>query len=640
MAADFVRRVVRWSGRQAGRVTRVVAAAGALSRATGGPVQLVVRGLSFVRRKGVSGLVRHVRGWNVLRNDYPSWLASHGKLTRGMRAEMRARIAGFAQRPLVSILMPTYNSRADWLLEAVASVRRQAYPHWQLCIADDASTDEGVRALLRRLAAEDERISVAFRERNGHISAASNTALELCRGEWVALMDHDDVLAEDALFHVVSAIDARPDVQLLYSDEDKIAGDGTRFDPHFKPDWNPDLFYSYNLVCHLAVYRTQLVREAGGFAPGMEGAQDYDLALRCLERITPAQIHHIPRVLYHWRAHESSTALAQEAKPYAVDAGARALNEHFARIGLAARAESDGQGYRVRYALPAPPPLVSIVIPTRNQLGLLRQCVESIRERTTYPRWELLVVDNGSDDPATLAWLEGLRARPGCRVLRDDRPFNYSQLNNGAVAACAGEVVALLNNDIEVLTPDWLEEMVSLALQPEVGAVGARLWYPDDTLQHGGVVVGLGGVAGHSHKGLKRGHAGYAARARYRCSYSAVTAACLVVRKAVYQQVGGLNENELKIAFNDVDFCLRVRAAGYRNVWTPYADLYHHESASRGTEDTADKQARFASEVGYMRAHWADVIAADPAYNPNLTLDHEDFSFAWPPRPAALGGLA
>lgn len=639
MAGEWWGRLVRWSARQKNRVRRLAATVRTLNRATGGPAKLALRGGRFVRRHGVLGALHILRNRSAARNDYPRWLSLYGQLAPDARARMRERCAGFPRQPLVSIVMPTYNSRIDWLEEAVASVRGQAYPHWQLCIADDASTDPALRALLERLPTEDPRISVVFRERNGHISAASNSALELCRGEWIALMDHDDVLTEDALFQVVAAIHAQPEARLLYSDEDKVDEGGRRFDPHFKPDWDPHLFLSYNLVCHLAVFHAPLVREAGGFTLGMEGAQDYDLALRCIERIAPRQVHHIPRILYHWRAHAQSTAQAQEAKPYAVMAGERALNAHFARTGAAATAEADGQGYRVRYHLPDPAPLVSIVIPTRNGLALLRQCVDSIRAKTTYPRYEIVVVDNGSDDPATLAWLEQLRAQPGCRVLRDDRPFNYSQLNNAAVASCAGELVALLNNDIEVITPGWLDEMASVAWQPGVGAVGARLWYPDDTLQHGGVIVGLGGVAGHSHKGLLRGHAGYAARVRYRGGYSAVTAACLVVRRSAYLQVGGLNENELKVAFNDVDFCLKLREAGYRNVWTPYADLYHHESASRGAEDTPAKQARFTGEVEYMRTRWPGVIAADPAYNPNLTLDHEDFSLAWPPRPAALGAL-
>jgi O-antigen biosynthesis protein len=626
-----------WLASQGARVSRVVGVVRELKRASGGSAGLLLRGTRVLRRDGPFELFRLVLRWAAVAGDYSSWVKAHGRVTPEAEARMRECIAGFERTPLVSIVMPTYNSRTDWLLGAVESLQRQAYTNWQLCIADDASTEPRVRSLLERLARDDPRINVVFREQNGHISAASNSALELCRGDWIALMDHDDVLPADALFQVVAAINAHPEVAMLYSDEDKIDEKGRRFDPHFKPDWNIDLFYSYNLVCHLAVYRAQLVRDAGGFTVGMEGAQDYDLALRIVERISPSQIHHIPRVLYHWRAHGESTAREQGAKPYAIHAGERALNAHFHRRGLPARAEVDGQGYRVRYPLPTPAPLVSILIPTRNQVELLRQCVESVRAKSTYPNYELIVIDNGSDDADTLAYLATLRSTPSCRVLRDDRPFNYSQLNNSAVEQCAGEIVALLNNDIEVITPDWLEEMVSLACQPGVGAVGARLWYPDDTLQHGGVVVGLGGVAGHSHKRLPRGHGGHAARVRFRCGYSAVTAACLVVSKQVFQQVGGLNENELKIAFNDVDFCLRIREAGYRNVWTPYADLYHHESATRGVEDTEAKQARFASEAAYMRLRWAGVIAADPAYNPNLTLDKEDFSFAWPPRAGALG---
>lgn len=630
---------VRWSARQACRAYRLVKTAVGLSRQAGGPPRLVERALGVLRREGVAGVARRVRRLGVARNDYARWLKTYDQLKDAERSQMRARIAALPHRPVISILMPTYNTRTEWLGEAIASVRRQLYPHWQLCIADDASTDPAVRASLERFASEEPRISIVFRNSNGHISAASNSALELCRGEWIALMDHDDVLAESALFYVAVAINERPDLLLVYSDEDKIDDQGRRFDHHFKPDWNVDLFRSYNLICHLAVYKAQLIRDAGGFTVGMEGAQDYDLALRCIERISPDRIHHIPRVLYHWRMHPESTAKSLDAKPYAMAAGERALNAHFERTGLRAAAQFTGQGYRVRYDLPDEPPLVSLVIPTRNQVGLLRQCIESIRRKTTYPRYEVIVVDNGSDDPQTLAYFEQLESDPAVKVLRDARPFNYSQLNNSAVAACAGELVALVNNDIEVIAPGWLGEMVSIALQPGVGAVGARLWYPDDTLQHGGVVLGIGGVAGHAHKGFPKGHPGYAGRICFASSFSAVTAACLVVRKALYHQVGGLNERELRVAFNDVDFCLRLREAGCRNVWTPYADLYHHESASRGTEDTVEKQARFADEARYMMRRWPGVIGHDPAYNPNLTLEYEDFSLAWPPRTAGAGNI-
>jgi GT2 family glycosyltransferase len=384
---------------------------------------------------------------------------------------------------------------------------------------------------------------------------------------------------------------------------------------------------------HLGVLSTELVREVGGFRLGMEGSQDWDLVLRCMERIGPEQVHHVPRVLYHWRIHSESTARSMNAKPYAAVAGERALNEHFERTGVRAMAEYVGFGYRVHYALPDVQPLVSLVIPTRNGLALTRQCIDSIVRKTTYKNYEILIVDNGSDDPAVLAYFKELATRPNFRVLRDDSPFNYSALNNMAVAQARGEVVALVNNDIEVMSPDWLSEMVSLALQPGVGAVGARLWYPDLTLQHGGVLLGLGGgVAGHANKGLPKGLNGYAGRAALIQSFSAVTAACLVVRKAVYEEVGGLDEERLKVAFNDIDFCLRLREAGYRNVWTPYADLLHHESATRGEDIAPEKRERFLREENYMKSRWAELLRHDPAYNPNLTADAEDFSYAWPPR--------
>jgi GT2 family glycosyltransferase len=324
--------------------------------------------------------------------------------------------------------------------------------------------------------------------------------------------------------------------------------------------------------------------------------------------------------------------MAGDEKPYAAHAGVKALDEHLQRLGIAAYTELLPIGmYRVHYALPAHPPLVSLIIPTRNAHELVRQCVHSIRALTTYKNYEIILIDNGSDEPESLMYFSRLALESNITVLRDDGPFNYSALNNRAVKQARGELVGLINNDIEVVTPEWLEEMVSLALQPGVGAVGARLWYPDDRLQHGGVILGIGGVAGHSHKYLPKGEHGYFGRASLTQEMLAVTAACLVIRKTIFEQVNGLDETNLKIAFNDVDFCLRVRDAGYVNVWTPFAELYHHESATRGTEDTDLKRARFKTEINYMHSRWPD-LEKDYAYNPNLTLEHEDFSLAWPPR--------
>ncbi|MFZ5496123.1 MAG: glycosyltransferase [Verrucomicrobiota bacterium] len=550
-----------------------------------------------------------------------------------------------ADGPLVSVLMPVYNTPEKWLRRALESVREQTYRHWELCIANDASTAAHVRPLLDEAARADPRIKVVHRESNGHISRASNSALDLATGEFTALLDHDDELAPHALAEVVRALAARPDADLLYSDEDKVDEQGRRFDPYFKPDFLPDLFRAQNYLTHLAVYRTALLRRVGGFRAGFEGSQDWDLALRVSEQTTPARIVHIPRILYHWRAIPGSTALTLDQKHYHVAAARRALEEHLVRTGRTAALEPvAGDHWRVRYALPEPPPLVSIIMPTRNGVRHLRRCLDSLLARTTYPNYEVVIVDNGSDDPATLAFLqEAASAR--VRVLPWPHPFNYSAINNFAVRAAAGELVALLNDDLEVITPGWLEEMAAQALRPEIGCVGAMLYYPDDTLQHAGVVLGVGGpggvggVAGHAFKKFPRHTEGAFNRARLAQNYSAVTAACLVVRKTVYEQVGGLDEQALAIAFNDVDFCLKVRATGLWNLWTPFAEFYHHESASRGPEDTPAKQTRFRGEIETMLARWGPLLRADPAYNPNLTHETEDFALAWPPREAdRMGG--
>ncbi|MDP9901572.1 glycosyltransferase family 2 protein [Variovorax ginsengisoli] len=598
----------------------------------GGMAGAARRAAELFRRGGWSGLVDALSPAADPTQIYRQWVSRYDTVDEGVRSGLRARLALMSRQPLITVLMPTYNPNAQWLSEAIESVRMQIYPNWELCIADDASPNEACREVLRKFEAMDSRIKVCYRQKNGHISAASNSALALATGEWSALLDHDDILPEQALFWVADAINAYPQARLIYSDEDKVDEEGGRFDAYFKPDWNVDLFYSQNMFSHLGVLQTALLREVGGFRLGMEGSQDYDLVLRCIERIQADQIVHIPRVLYHWRVHAESTAGSTDAKPYAQLAGERALNEHFQRRGIRGHVAYVGHGYRAHYDLPAVLPRVSLIIPTRNAAALVKQCVDSIEALTTYRNYEIILVDNGSDDPAALAYFAELALRPGYRLLRDDNEFNYSALNNRAVAVATGELVALINNDIEVVSPDWLSEMVSLALQPGVGAVGARLWYPDGTLQHGGVILGVGGIGSHSHKSLLKEHKGYFGRASLIQSFSAVTAACLVVRKASYQAVGGLDERHLKVAYNDVDFCLRLREAGLRNVWTPYAELIHHESATRGLDEAPEKKARFASEVDYMTSRWGTLLQQDPAYSPNLTLGADDFGLAWPPR--------
>jgi GT2 family glycosyltransferase len=601
---------------------------------------------STYKKVGISGIKRRIAfsaspsapppviGYvETTHSDYTEWVRSYDTITDTDRKKIKARISRLPNTPLISIVMSVHNRPLGMIKEVIQSVKDQLYPNWELCIADDASTDKALRELLQECAEKDPRIKVMFRDQNGHISAASNSALELVSGEYIALLANDDLLREHALFCVAQTIVDHPDASLIYSDEDKIDQSGRRYDPYFKSDWNPDLFLSHNMISHTGVYRADLVRKLGGFREGYEGAQEYDLALRCTEQLKPQQIVHIPRVLYHWRSHTGSTGQAGSEKGYALLAGERALNDHFIRVGVSAKAELLDFGmYRVRYDIPQPAPLISLIIPTRNGLKLIKQCIESITTKTSYKNYEILIVDNNSDDAQTLDYFATLVGDSRIRVLRDERPFNYSALNNSAVLHAQGEYVGLINNDIEVITPQWLDEMMSLAAQPGVGAVGARLWYQNDTLQHGGVISGLGGVAGHSHKHLPKGIPGYFFRAQLIQTLSAVSAACLVIKKNIYQEVGGLDETNLKVAFNDVDFCLRVREAGYRNIWTPYADLYHHESATRGYEDTPEKQLRFRNEVLYMRKRWGDTLLNDPAYSPNLTLEREDFSFAWPPR--------
>ncbi|MDD2893152.1 MAG: glycosyltransferase [Halothiobacillaceae bacterium] len=561
---------------------------------------------------------------------YQAWIVRN---EAAVTAESRQqRLEALAWRPCISVVMASWRSDLRWLEAAIRSVKSQSYPHWELCIADDASCMPELVRLLEQEQALDSRLKLVFRPINGHISAAQNSALELAVGEYVTFLDHDDLLARDALLHVVEALQVTPRPRFLYSDEDKIDGLGRRVSPHFKSDWNPDLLLSQNYITHLMVAEHALVQEVGAFREGLDGSQDHDLALRLTERLTPAAIVHIPHILYHWRITADSTALHADAKTYTEEASLKALRDRFERLGQHGVTVETGallNTYRVHYPLPQPAPLVSLLIPTRDELKVLEQCIASILAKTDYRNYEILILDNGSVEAKTLTYLEHIQALlPNVRVLRYDHPFNYSAINNFGAAHAKGSILGLINNDIEVINPDWLSEMVSHACRDEIGCVGAKLYFPDGTIQHAGVILGVGGVAGHAHKHFAGDAHGYFSRLRLVQNLSAVTGACLVVRKAVYEQVGGLNEEHLKVAFNDVDFCLKVRADGYRNLWTPYAELFHHESKSRGHEDTPEKQARFQREVAWMLATWGEQLQHDPYYNPNLTLDNGGFSLS------------
>jgi glycosyltransferase involved in cell wall biosynthesis len=563
---------------------------------------------------------------------YGAWLREFGTIDIiGLRRALRR----LPRHPLISILLPVYNPDLPLLGAAIESIERQIYQRWELCIADDASTDPEVRPFLEAKARSDHRIKITFREKNGHISACSSSALALATGEWCALLDHDDAFAADALAFVALEIDRHPEAGLIYSDEDKMDENGVRSSPFFKPDWNPELFLGQNFINHLGVYRTELLREIGGFREGFEGSQDYDLALRCVERLGPEQVRHIPRILYHWRTVGGSLAAVPDAKPYAKEAARRAIADHAARIGMpgsVAPCPENKESHRFIHELQKTAPLVSIIIPTRDRVGLLKRCVESIRTRTEYDPFEIIVVDNGSSEEETLRFFRAIEADKSARVIRDDGAFNYSRLNNRAAVEARGDVLMFLNNDTEIDDPAWLAELVSHAARPEVGAAGARLWYPDGTLQHGGVILGLGGVAGHAFPHIPRGHPGYFNRAMLQQDCSAVTGACMALRKKVFEELGGFDEVNLSVSFNDIDFCLRLAKTGYRVVWTPYANLIHHESASRGHQRAPEEQAEFERAVDYMQRTWGADLLRDPFYNPNLSLNLPGFELAFPPR--------
>jgi glycosyltransferase involved in cell wall biosynthesis len=564
---------------------------------------------------------------------YSNWIDQYDTLTPEDTTKIKEHIKALNRTPLISILMPVYNTNEAFLREALDSVLAQCYPNWECCIADDASTNPRIREILQSYAKKDSRIKVVFRETNGHISGASNSALALAKGEYIGLLDHDDVLREHALYMVVNEINRYPNGKMFYSDEDLTDEFNVRYEPYFKPDWNPDLFCGQNLISHFCVYGADEVRQVGGFREGYEGAQDWDLAMRISEIIPASSIRHIPFILYHWRASTGSTALSSIYKDYAKNAQYLTITSHYERIGRSVEVTfTDNGQWKLRHNIADPKPLTSIIIPTRNQALLLQKCIENLLSKTQYPNYEILIVNNQSDEAETLKYLDQVGENKSITILDYDYPFNYSAINNFAADFANGEVLIFLNNDIEVISPDWLDEMVGHAIRPEIGAVGAMLYYPNDTIQHAGVVMGMKGVAGHIHYGSPRGTIGQRGRACLAQNYSAVTTACMAISKEKFFEVGGFDSEHLPIAYNDIDLCLRLIKAGYRNLWTPHAELYHHESQSRDYENTPEKIARVKYEADYLVNKWPEMIAHDPAYNPNLSLTIPDFSPAFPPR--------
>lgn len=528
--------------------------------------------------------------------------------------------------PLISIITPTYNTPKKYLEEMIESVLKQTYKNFELCIADDASTSKDTIETLKKYE-NHPNIKITYRNENGHISEASNSALGLATGEYIVFLDHDDMLSPNALYEMVKKLNENRELKLIYSDEDKIDESNNRFTPHFKSGWNPDLFYSQNYICHLTLLKTNIVKDIGGFRKGYEGSQDYDLLIRYIDIINEKEIDRIEKILYHWRAIKGSTALNSDEKTYSHINGLKALQDYFYNKDKKIVVE-DGllpNTYKVNYPIPENQPKVSIIIPTKNKYTLLSKCISSILEKTTYKNYEIIIINNGSNGPKILKYFEKIKNHNKIKILDYDKPFNYSAINNYAVEHSDGEIIALLNNDVEIISNNWLTEMVLHVIRPEIGAVGAKLYYDNDTIQHAGVILGIGGVAGHSHKYFDKKAHGYHSRLKLTQNLSAVTAACLIVRKKLYEEVNGLDVSNLKVAFNDVDFCLKVLEKGYKNIWTPYVEMYHHESISRGKEDCPEKIERFNKEIEYMKISWGKFLEKDNYYNSNLTLEHENF---------------
>ena len=565
--------------------------------------------------------------------NYKAWIDQYDTLTLSDRILIESHIETFSHKPLISILLPVYNTHEQFLQETLDSLLAQYYPNWECCIVDDASSKTNIRTILEVYAKKDPRFKVVYRETNGHISAASNTALSTASGEYIGLLDHDDVLREHALYMVVNEINNFPDAEIIYSDEDLIDEFSVRYDPYFKPDWNPELFCGHNLISHFGVYKADRTRQIGGFREGYEGAQDWDLAMRISEILPASSIRHVPFILYHCRAVIGSSTPPSSYNTYAKEAQLRTVVSHFDRINRPVEIIFvEDEFWRVKHCVEDPKPLVSIIIPTRNQVGHLRKCLDSIRNHTQYSNYELIIINNQSDDDETLEYLNEIQKENLITLLEYNHPFNYSAINNFAAQQAKGEVLVFLNNDIEVISPDWLDEMIGLAIKPEIGAVGAMLYYPNDTIQHAGIILGMKGIAGHSYYGSPRGTIGQRGRVRLTQNLSAVTGACMAVSKEKFLSIDGFNETQLGIAYNDIDLCIRLMKAGYRNVWTPHAELYHYESLTREYENTPKKLARFKSEADYLINQWAGIIANDPAYNPNLSISSPDFSLAFPPR--------
>ena len=587
-------------------------------------------GLRTATTEAFSGYLKRQRPPGM--TDYDVWVRKYDTFTANRLTALQRRVETLEDvGTTISVLLPVSGSDLQAIRRCVDGVRQQLWGGWELCVVFDASCDVASKRLLQAGADGDTRIRIAPSPEMDAV-AAFNRCLDMATASHVVVLGTDVELRRHALLEMAALRQRHPDVLFAYADEDWVEADGRRCHPYFKPEWNPDLLRSQSYIGPFAMISAELARAVGGLKEGYGDSSLHELFLRCTENLQRPRIRHVPHILYHRHQGKSEARVADGCAGSEGAEGARAVAEHLARRGIDAKVDSlPGRTFHVHWPLPPQPPKISLIIPTRDRVDLLRTCVESILAKTRWPNLQIVVVDNHSTERNTLDYLDELRNREHILVLRDDAPFNYAAINNRAVGQCDGELVCLVNNDIEVISPGWLEEMASHALRPEIGAVGAMLYYPDDTIQHAGVIVGLHGVADHVHAGRPRGWPGHGGRALVVQELSAVTAACLLVRRSTYLAVQGLDER-LAVAFNDVDFCLRLREHGFHNIWTPHAELYHHESASRGTDDAPERKARYAGEIAYMRRRWAAMLRADPAYNPNLSLRASDSGLASPPR--------
>lgn len=554
--------------------------------------------------------------------SYQAWLKKN-HITKSELDAQRAHI--FEYNPLISIVIPLYETDPKFFCQLIDSILHQTYQNFEVCFADGSATDALKRVIDKKYPGE-KRLRYQKLEKNLLISGNTNAAIGMAAGEYIAFADHDDLLAANALYEMVDAINSDRNIDVVYTDEDKTNfANNKYFEPHFKPDFSLDLLRSVNYICHLFMVKRELVEMVGCLRDEYNGAQDYDFVLRCCEKAK--KIYHVPQVLYHWRCHEKSTASNPESKMYAFEAGKRAIEAHYLRTGIAATVElTPNLGlYRSRFAIKGNP-LVSIIIPNKDHTEDLDKCLQSIFSKSTYHNYEIIIVENNSEQQETFAYYKKIEQRDNVRIVYWDKEFNYSAINNFGVREAKGEYLLLLNNDTEVITPEWIEELLGYCQREDVGIVGARLYYSDDTIQHAGVILGFGGIAGHAAIGQDRDELGYMARALTPQDVSIVTAACMMVDRKVYDEIGGLDER-LKVAFNDVDFCMKARAKNYLVVYNPYAELYHYESKSRGMEDTPEKVARFAGEIELFKKKWEEELKkGDPYYNPNLSLKRADYS--------------